>query len=66
VGADEVAVEQFLAGGIRFTDIPALIEETLARHKATQDPDLNGILEADRWARGMAESLVSARSGRHL
>jgi 1-deoxy-D-xylulose-5-phosphate reductoisomerase len=66
VGADEVAVEQFLAGGIRFTDIPALIEETLGRHKATRDPDLDGILEADRWARGMAESLVSARSGRHL
>jgi 1-deoxy-D-xylulose-5-phosphate reductoisomerase len=65
VGADEVAVESFLTGKIGFTDIPRLIEDTMDRHQPTQDPGLDGILDADRWARGMAESLVSARSGRY-
>lgn len=64
IGADEVAVESFLTGRIPFTDIPDLIQETLDRHRGTQKPDLEGIIDADRWARGTAESLVSARVGR--
>jgi 1-deoxy-D-xylulose-5-phosphate reductoisomerase len=64
VGADEVAVESFLAGRLRFSDIPTLIQETLDRHEPTPNPGLDDILEADRWARGTAESLVTARAGR--
>jgi 1-deoxy-D-xylulose-5-phosphate reductoisomerase len=63
VGADEVAVESFLDGRIPFTDIPVVIEETLASHKSTTSPNLDGIIDADRWARGMAERLVFARIG---
>jgi 1-deoxy-D-xylulose-5-phosphate reductoisomerase len=63
VGADEVAVESFLDGRIPFTDIPVVIEEALASHKSTTSPNLDGIIDADRWARGMAERLVFARIG---
>jgi 1-deoxy-D-xylulose-5-phosphate reductoisomerase len=49
--ADEVAVEQFMAGAIGFTDIPKAVDAALAAHAGTADPTLDEILEADRWAR---------------
>lgn len=64
VGADEIAVERFLQGSIGFTEIPWLIRDVMGRHNPTKNPDLDGIIEADRWARETAEGLVSARIGR--
>ena len=49
--ADEVAVERFLAGEIRFTDIPRLCEAALEAHTGESDEALCGILAADAWAR---------------
>jgi 1-deoxy-D-xylulose-5-phosphate reductoisomerase len=60
--ADEVAVERFLAGHIRFTDIPQVIKDTLDEHDSIPDPDLDGILAADAWARARAEDLVRAKA----
>jgi 1-deoxy-D-xylulose-5-phosphate reductoisomerase len=60
--ADEVAVENFLAGYIRFTDIAKVIESTLDAHSDTANPSLEQVLEADRWARSCAEDLVRARA----
>ncbi|HEY8489608.1 MAG TPA: 1-deoxy-D-xylulose-5-phosphate reductoisomerase, partial [Dehalococcoidia bacterium] len=60
--ADEVAVEHFLAGRIRFTDIPRIIEDALAAHAGTADPDLETVLDADRRARARAEDWVKARA----
>jgi 1-deoxy-D-xylulose-5-phosphate reductoisomerase len=60
--ADEVAVENFLAGYIRFTDIAKVIESTLDAHSDTANPSLKQVLEADRWARSCAEDLVRARA----
>jgi 1-deoxy-D-xylulose-5-phosphate reductoisomerase len=56
--ADEVAVEQFLAGRIAFTDISHVIEGTLAAHVSDTDPDLDQILAADAWAREHAEKMM--------
>lgn len=57
-GADEVAVEAFLDGRIRFTDIVPLVERVLRTHLAggaepgwTAEPDLDTVLAADAWAR---------------
>ncbi len=50
-GADEVAVELFLSGRIKFTDIARLVEPVLEGHKATSHPTLEEILVADNWAR---------------
>ena len=50
-GADEVAVELFLSGRIKFTDIARLVEPVLEGHKATSHPTLEEILVADSWGR---------------
>ncbi len=57
-GADEVAVELFLAGRIRFTDIARLVEAALERHKAVASPVLDEVLAADAWARDEVRRLV--------
>jgi 1-deoxy-D-xylulose-5-phosphate reductoisomerase len=61
--ADEIAVESFLAGRIRFPDIPAIIESTLGEHRPAT-ADFESIVEADRWARqqalGWMESYISS------
>jgi 1-deoxy-D-xylulose-5-phosphate reductoisomerase len=60
--ADEVAVKHFLAGGIGFTDIPRVIESTLAAHQGTVEPSLEEVLAADAWARRWAEDWLRARA----
>ena len=52
--ANETCVETFLRDDLAFTRIPAVIERVLSRHRATADPDLRQILEADAWARRQA------------
>lgn len=52
--ADEIAVERFLAGEIRFTEIAAVIADALDAHDPVADPDLDAILAADAWARERA------------
>lgn len=54
--ADEIAVDAFIAGRIKFTDIPRVIEKTMAAY--TPDGGLPGfqeIVEVDAWARAKAE-----------
>ncbi len=57
--ANEEAVEAFHSGRISFTKIVEMIEETLARHNADSDITLDSVLEAERWARETANSLIS-------
>ncbi len=61
-GADEIAVQQFLAGKIKFTDIPKLVEQALNEHKAITSPSLKEIMAADDWARGKVMQLVGDKS----
>jgi 1-deoxy-D-xylulose-5-phosphate reductoisomerase len=49
--ANEAAVEYFLAGQIRFGKIVELIEHCLDRHEVKTGAGLEGLLEADSWAR---------------
>lgn len=58
--ANEIAVEAFLNGGIRFTDIAEIIRNTMDVHTTKHVESLEDALEADRWAREKAESLVVA------
>ena len=54
--ADEIAVEAFLAGRIKFTDIPKVVEKTMAAY--TPDgglPSFQEVVEVDAWARARAE-----------
>lgn len=56
--ANEIAVEAFLQGGIRFIDIPDIIRSTMESHVPQSIDSLDHALEADRWAREKAGSLV--------
>ena len=58
--ADEVAVQAFLAGSIRYTDIYRLVDRMLNEHISQPSPDLDAIVEADRWANLRAAEIVSS------
>jgi len=58
--ANEVAVEAFLNGGIRFIDIAEIIRSTMEAHQPREVESLDDALETDRWAREKAEALVHA------
>ena len=54
--ADEIAVEFFLAGKIKFTDIPRVIEKTMAAYAPSGGlPGFQEVVEVDAWARAKAE-----------
>jgi len=57
--ANEVAVAAFLAQDIRFTDIPVIIEGTLARVAAVEPTELAVVEAADTQARAVASRLVA-------
>jgi 1-deoxy-D-xylulose-5-phosphate reductoisomerase len=49
--ANEAAVEEFLAGRIKFVNIVELIEHCLNKHNVKTTVSLEELLEADAWAR---------------
>ena len=57
--ANEVTVEHFLNGQLRFPDIAALNERVLDAHTSTPVTDLDSLLEADSWARTQARQLIA-------
>jgi 1-deoxy-D-xylulose-5-phosphate reductoisomerase len=61
-GADEAAVELFLAGHIKFTGIARLVGQVLDEHKAISHPILDEILAADGWARKEVKRLAGGDS----
>ncbi len=61
--ANEVAVEAFLAGRLRFTAIAQVIEDALARVAGGSAEELDGILEADARARRAAAGVVDRLLG---
>lgn len=49
--ANEVAVQAFLDGQIRFTEIVTYVEKVINNHHFIKNPCLEDILAADAWAR---------------
>jgi len=49
--ANEVAVSAFLDKQIGFLDISRIIETVMNKHQVNENPDLEAVLAADRWAR---------------
>ena len=56
---DEVAIELFLSGRIKFTDIARLVGQALEEHQAISHPTLEEIMAADNWTREKVRQLVS-------
>jgi 1-deoxy-D-xylulose-5-phosphate reductoisomerase len=49
--ADEIAVDAFLKGAIKFTAIHKVVERTLVAHRTVKEPVLRDIEQVDAWAR---------------
>ncbi len=58
--ANEIAVGAFLEGHIGFLQIPMLIERTMEAHTAYDIDHIEGVMEADSWARHRAEEALSS------
>jgi 1-deoxy-D-xylulose-5-phosphate reductoisomerase len=56
--ANEVAVNCFLNGKIKFTAISSIVEEVMLKHRPEKEVDLDIIFNADDWARKMATELI--------
>ncbi len=56
--ANEVAVAAFLNGKIAFLAIEEIIAGVLDQHQNTKSPNLEEIMNADKWARLKAETLI--------
>ena len=59
--ANEVAVEAFLAEQIPFPRIWGMVDEVMQKHTTLSSPDLEAIIEADRWARIEAKVRLEKR-----
>jgi 1-deoxy-D-xylulose-5-phosphate reductoisomerase len=57
--ANEMAVEAFCAGRIRFDQISRLVADSMKAHAPVTKPTLDQILAADRWAREIAPSVIA-------
>ena len=56
--ANEVAVEAFLAGGIKFTDIAKVIAEVMESWQTAEPEDIDAVIDADKKARRAAEAVI--------
>lgn len=61
--ANEVAVDAFLRGQCRFTQIPQIVETVLEGHRTLAANELETVLNADQEARVKASELVAELSG---
>ena len=58
--ANEVAVDAFLRGAIRFTEIPVVIKRAMEDHAVKPDTELEVVLEDDGWARRKAKAVIKS------
>lgn len=58
--ANEIAVDAFLNGNIRFPEISLVVAETVHRAPQKQITDVNTVLDADLAARFQAESIIQS------
>ena len=60
--ANEIAVENFLAGTIGFTRIADVIEQTMNNHRAHDLKTIDEVLTADAWGREQAREICGGMS----
>jgi 1-deoxy-D-xylulose-5-phosphate reductoisomerase len=57
--ANEIAVEAFLKGRLKFIEIVKVVKEVMELHKTLPGDTLEEILEIDAWTRKTAESMIN-------
>ncbi len=65
-GANEVAVEQFIGGSIKFTDIAKVIEQVMNNHTVIENPGIDDVIDADIWSRHKSVEVIDELSGRMM
>jgi len=56
--ANEIAVEAFLRGCLKFLDIPELVERVMGAHEARPVDSIQEVMEVDQWGREKAKALL--------
>lgn len=56
--ANEVVVDAFLAGGLKWSDIPVLLEKVLNQHSVFMPTNVDGVLAADAEGRRLAHKEI--------
>ena len=57
--ANEVAVESFLKGKIKYLDLPKIIEKVVKKYKPQKIESLSQLVEIDSWARNYTAEVIS-------
>jgi len=60
--ANETAVESFLEGTLPFTEIPAVVADTMAQHMVSDGLTIESIIDASNWAKIKAKEVIGAMS----
>ena len=55
--ANEVAVNAFLEGSLKFTEVPLLIQRVMEEHEVKSVHTIEDILRADHWARERSKAI---------
>ncbi len=56
--ADEVAVNAFIEGSLKFTEIPLLVRRVMEEHDVRPIHTIEDILRADHWARERSKAIL--------
>lgn len=56
--ANEVAVNSFIQGRVKFNRIAYLAEKVMEKHSPIKEPALEDIFQSDSWARQICEELI--------
>jgi 1-deoxy-D-xylulose-5-phosphate reductoisomerase len=59
--ANEVAVNAFLEGPLKFTDVPVLLQRVMEEHEVKPVHTIEDILRADHWAREKTKAIIEGR-----
>jgi 1-deoxy-D-xylulose-5-phosphate reductoisomerase len=59
--ANEIAVNAFLEGSIKFTQVPLLLQQVMEEHQVKVVHTIEDVLRADHWARERARALIEGR-----
>ena len=59
--ANEIAVNAFLEGSLKFTELPLLIQRVMEEHEVKSVHTIEDILRADHWARERSRTFLEGR-----
>ena len=58
---NEIAVNAFLEGSLKFTDVPLLLQRVMEEHEVKSAHTIEDILRADQWARERSKAILEGR-----